>query len=214
MISESHLQVTKTARVFFAGNAADVEVDTAVIVLHGYGMLPSYFLRKFEPLSSDKWLFVAPEGLHRFYTQGSSGRVGASWMTKEDRLTDIAYNNKYLDQIMDIPAVAGAKKKVLLGFSQGTATAVRYYCQSSIQFDQVILWAGVFPHDLSLPENVTRLNETALEIVVGKQDEYLTSDAVLQVSDLLKEAGVKCNVTWFEGTHVIDGETLIKVLNG
>ena len=213
MISETHLKVTKTARVFFAGNAADVELDTAVIVLHGYGMLPAYFLRKFDPLATHKKLFVAPEGLHRFYTQGSSGRVGASWMTKEDRLTDIADNNKYLDQIMDIPAVAGAKKKVLLGFSQGTATAVRYYCQSNVQFDQVILWAGVFPHDLSLPDNVGRLNETALEIVVGRQDEYLTSDAVLQVSDLLKKAGVVCNLTWFEGSHVIDGDTLAKVLN-
>lgn len=213
MISETHLKVTKTARVFFAGNAADVELDTAVIVLHGYGMLPAYFLRKFDTLVSDKMLFVAPEGLHRFYTHGSSGRVGASWMTKEDRLMDIEDNNKFLDQIMDIPAVAGARKKVLLGFSQGTATAVRYYCQSNTPFDQVILWAGVFPHDLSLPDNVSRLNETRLEIVVGRQDEYLTNAAVSQVSDLLKEAGVACHVTWFDGAHVIDGDTLTRVLN-
>lgn len=213
MISESHIKVIKTARVFFAGNAADVEVDTVVIVLHGYGMLPSYFLRKFEPLSSDKWLFVAPEGLHRFYTQGNSGRVGASWMTKEDRLTDIADNNKYLDQIMDIPAVAGAKKRVLLGFSQGTATAVRYYCQSKTTFDHVILWAGVFPPDLSLPENVGRLNETKLEIVIGRQDEYITNEEVNQVYDLLRTANVMCNVIWFEGGHVIDTEVLESVLS-
>lgn len=213
MISETHLKVSKTARVFFAGNPADVEPAAVVIVLHGYGMLPSFFLRKFEPLVDEGTLFVAPEGLHRFYTQGSAGRVGASWMTKEDRLSDIADNNQYLDQIMDIPAVAGAQKRILLGFSQGTATAIRYFCQSKVKFDQVILWAGVFPPDLSLPENVSRLNETELEIVVGRQDEFLTNTDVLQVSDLLEKTGVSCNITWFDGPHTIDAPTLKMVLD-
>ena len=32
---------------------------------------------------------MAPEGLSRFYLEGFSGKVGATWMTREDRLNDI-----------------------------------------------------------------------------------------------------------------------------
>ena len=62
-------------------------------VLHGYGQLAEFFVRKFRELG-DEYLIVAPEGMHRFYLQGSSGRVGASWMTKEDREQDIKHDDE------------------------------------------------------------------------------------------------------------------------
>ena len=75
-----------------------------------------YFIRKFRALFDDL-LVVAPEGMHRFYLQGSSGRVGASWMTKEAREDDIADNLRWLQELdAHISAQYRPKRKLLLGF--------------------------------------------------------------------------------------------------
>src|ERR1051325_10016453 len=46
---------------------------------------------------------VAPEGLSRFYLseRATERRVGASWMTREDRLAEIADYLGYLDAVYD-----------------------------------------------------------------------------------------------------------------
>ncbi len=62
-----------------------------LIALHGYGQLAQYFAKKFDQLPKEYALLV-PEGMHRFYLDGNSGRVGASWMTKEGREMDIDDN--------------------------------------------------------------------------------------------------------------------------
>ena len=74
-----------------------------LIALHGYGQLAQYFAKKFIDLPEDYALLV-PEGMHRFYLEGTSGRVGASWMTKEGRELDIEDNlsnpNQLLSHVM------------------------------------------------------------------------------------------------------------------
>ena len=42
------------------------------------------------------YTIIAPQGLHKFYLEGTSGRVGASWMTKENREDDIKNYLVYL----------------------------------------------------------------------------------------------------------------------
>jgi hypothetical protein len=60
------------------------------LVTHGYGQLAKTFIRRFEPIMDAQTLVVAPEGLSRFYWGGFDGPVVASWMTREDRLDEIA----------------------------------------------------------------------------------------------------------------------------
>ena len=59
----------------------------------------SFLLKKFENLNDGSTLIIAPEALNRFYIDGTYNRVGASWMTKEERITDIKENNEYLDSL-------------------------------------------------------------------------------------------------------------------
>src|SRR5689334_7771778 len=75
-------------------------------VLHGYGQLAQYFLRKFRILEKYNICVIAPEGLSRFYLENitspsgrNSDRVGATWMTKENRLMDIEHYIQYLNTI-------------------------------------------------------------------------------------------------------------------
>ena len=118
--------VPRTARWWSAEPVEKAERRGTLIVLHGYGQLPEYFIRKFRPLAEAGWHVIAPEGAHRFYLQGTEGRVGASWMTKEARLDDIADQIVFLDALLgQLEEGMASGPRFLLGFSQGVATALR-----------------------------------------------------------------------------------------
>ncbi|MGB1122955.1 MAG: hypothetical protein ACPG08_05475, partial [Flavobacteriales bacterium] len=126
--------VTKTARYFTAGPAI-AEANGVLIALHGYGQLPEFFMRRLQPLADAGWAIIAPEGLHRFYLEGAHGRVGASWMTKEAREDDIADYVRYLDALSAELGLT-ERRPVLLGFSQGVATASRWVAMGQTAFSR------------------------------------------------------------------------------
>ena len=177
-----------------------------LIALHGYGQLAQYFARKFDPLPSDFALLV-PEGMHRFYLQGSSGRVGASWMTKEARETDIQDNLNYLNQLLSHIMEKHVFEEIcLLGFSQGGATAARWYHQGPSRFQQFILWASVFPPDIDKPVRTTGKKH----FVLGTEDPYYTQENQASECAYFLELGF--HIHRFEGKHDIDQATLISIL--
>jgi predicted esterase len=178
-------------------------------VLHGYGQLPEYFLKKFTNLERHDILFVAPEGLHRFYLNGSSGRVGSSWMTKEDRLNDIDDYCALLDQVADELLVDGGYRKVaLLGFSQGVATAARWSSRTKQTIDELILWSGAFPPDLSFKEAVSTIGPKPLHLLLGDQDEYAKAEQLEEQRVHLAENGIIAETQLFKGGHTIIEEVL------
>ncbi|HEX7024003.1 MAG TPA: hypothetical protein VF187_04210, partial [Gemmatimonadales bacterium] len=122
-----HLQVPRTARYLTQGDPEAAE--EVWFVLHGYGMLAAGFLRWFEPAVRPGRLLVAPEALSRSYHEEKGARrVGASWMTKEDRDVEIEDYVRYLDLLADqvIRALPGKPRVEIHAFSQGTATACRW----------------------------------------------------------------------------------------
>lgn len=168
-----------------------------------------YFIRHFAGLNSEDHLVVVPEGLSRYYTQGVYGRVGASWMTKEDRLDEIADYVKYLTQLkIDIESkVEITGKRILLGFSQGAATASRWVNEVDMNFNQLILWSGVFPPDLKLDGSVFR-KEMALEMVVGDEDEFVSEERLQENLHMMENLGLVPNISRFKGGHKILHEEL------
>src|SRR5438477_56805 len=82
---------------------------------------------------------VAPEGLSRFYLTESPAerRVGASWMTREDRLHEIDDYVRYLDGVYGNVVPRNARVTAL-GFSQGTATVCRWAGLGSSRIDRLI----------------------------------------------------------------------------
>jgi predicted esterase len=178
-----------------------------IIALHGYGQLAQFFFRKFAHVP-DNWGILVPEGPHRFYLEGSSGRVGASWMTKEWRHQDIADNNAYLQQLIEIMQETYPFASLhLLGFSQGGATAARLFQSYSETFKQLILWASVFPPDI---EKNDFPKGKKLDFVLGKQDPYFDSEKQQNLLTEYSELGFDNHS--FEGGHDIETSTLLKVL--
>lgn len=202
---EQHLTSTKTFRYFTYG---DIDKATKLIfVLHGYGQLAEFFIRKFHFLEED-YLIVAPEGMHRFYLKGASGRVGASWMTKEDRNSDINDNQSYLDKLYDtITNIKDFDSITLLGFSQGGATAARWFNTTNRKIDAFISWASVYPPDLMVEKNTSSKNNY---FAIGKKDEYFTEDTINKEVKFYESMNFKTFT--FEGTHNIDPATLNKIL--
>ena len=178
-----------------------------LVALHGYGQLAAFFIKKFNACSND-YTILAPEGPHRFYKNGYSGRVGASWMTKEAREDDIKDNINWLTEwLTDHLKENKYDKIILLGFSQGGATAARWYYNNPNLFDQLILWASVFPPDISKPK--IKLPNNNL-YVVGKNDEFINDEMRLNEVKFYQNIGFDTHV--YNGNHDIDPFVIQQIL--
>ncbi len=210
MPTEHHIKIPRTARYFTLGGAADpAEIW---VVLHGYGQLAERFIAKFAPLDDGRRLVVAPEGLSRFYTDEmrKHEKVGASWMTREDRLAEIEDYVAYLDLVLaEARAAPGAAaaRLVVVGFSQGAATATRWALRGAARVDRLVLWAGTLPPDIDLRAEAPRLSAMGLTIVAGEQDDWVQGNLALQ-EEAMAEAGVRYRLVEFDGGHSIDAEAL------
>lgn len=178
---------------------------------HGYGQLANYFLKRFELLDTGEHLVVAPEGLHRFYVKGFSDRVGASWMTKEDRTDDISDYVHFLDNVYDevMKELSKDVKVHVLGFSQGAATASRWLCMGKAKADDLILWAGAFPPDIDFKENIDVLAPLRKWVVIGDQDEFINEAQLNEHLQLLDKNEMKYELLRFSGKHEINAGALM-----
>ena len=202
-----------SARYFMDGG---ITPDTRQIwfVLHGYGQLAKYFLKKFNVLRSKGICVVAPEGLSRFSLEPGSGRpndrVGATWMTKENRAMDIANYVRYLDKVYHDVNGDHRIPTTILGFSQGSATASRWALSKNITFERLILWAGVFPADMDLKVGKETLKDKDVVLVYGSKDPFLTESGFGEMKALTTHAGITTTEIVFEGGHEIDDQTLLR----
>ncbi len=206
-ISKS-FKIERTAR-YFLSDEPSVFRPNLCFVLHGYGQLPQYFLRKFERLDRNDILFVAPEGLHRFYLEANAGRVGSSWMTKEDRLNDIEDYCKMLDQVATaLKADQEFERIAILGFSQGVATACRWANTTQMPYDSLIAWSGAFPPDLNFQQAMENLVPKDMHILCGDEDEFIDETRLQEHLSFLEGKGIKPKLTRFKGGHDINPDDL------
>ena len=204
---EHHLAVTRTARYQQLGELS-ARTRRVWFVVHGYGQLAAYFVRHFAFLTDgrDDTVVVAPEGLSRFYLQGNGGRVGASWMTRDDRLAEIDDHVGFLNQLAaqvlaQVPATVAI---TVLGFSQGTATVGRWLAQAAFRPAHLILWAGGFPDDLPADQARQLLQTLRLSLVIGSADEFITSDQAARHQQALEQLGATPQAYVFEGRHALN----------
>jgi predicted esterase len=197
------LKVERTVRYYLSDEPTDAHRHLC-FVLHGYGQLPQYFLRQFISLNRDDILFVAPEGLHRFYLEGSKGRVGSSWMTKENRAQDIADYVVMLEQVAEgIIKNKAFQKTAILGFSQGVAAACRWANATKIDFQSLISWAGAFPPDLDFASALENFEPKDLVLLCGDSDKYINEEKLQEHLSFLQEKGLQPRLKRFLGGHNI-----------
>ena len=115
---------------------------------------------RFEDIGSAMRLIVAPEALLRYYLStaptfhSASSKVGATWMTREDRESDIADYVDYLDTLYAEIFSRIRREDVsvtVLGFSQGGTTAYRWLTRGRAHADRLVMWGSQLPPEADLP---------------------------------------------------------------
>jgi predicted esterase len=213
---ENHITFSFTSRYYTMGNK-----DTAkqvVFAFHGYGQLARFFIQKFKTLEENNIYIVAPEALSRFYlqdvatrAQSRDTRVGASWMTREDRLTDIANYIAFLDAIYK-KEVQRKLPVTVLGFSQGAATAARWISTGRVAFDKLLLWGGLLPPDLDFPSTKKILQDKETILVMGNKDPFATDERFAEMEMISKKLEITARKVTYAGGHDIDAATLKSIL--
>lgn len=213
MIRKS-FSIQKTVDVCFSQELHS-EIDEVFYLFHGYAQLPEYFIRHFERFFRPNRLFVAPQGPSTLYIQGTSGRVGASWMTKHNRLNDIADINGYLNYLHESIKAHISPRATFntLSFSQGCAVTLRWLYQSSLKPKNIFIWGGTLPHDLPLELQREKLAASQLHIVNGVNDPYLKDELHSgEIRRLFEDNHIPFEWHTFEGGHHLDAETLERLI--
>jgi predicted esterase len=212
-MDQHNINIEKTGRYFTIGSFSE-QVENVWFVCHGYGRLGNYFLKNFESIVSEDTLIVSCEGLHRFYTEGFAGRIGASWMTKEDRLNDIKDYVNYLDKVYEeVNTKINLKSCTVnvLGFSQGGATVCRWMALGKAKANNLILWASVFPPDLDFNNQKQILKNITSYLLCGDEDEFASKEQIDGHLQLLRENNIPFEFIPFKGKHKIYKEVLIEL---
>ena len=208
-MSQTHwIPVVQEQRIDSLGTLSD-ETKHVWVGLHGYGQLVQFFARHFRSLVSEERAFVFPQGPHKFYLNGVHGRVGASWMTKDERLVDIDNQRKYLGSVFQWIKQQAPKATIhCVGFSQGVATIMRCIGHENVQPHSLLAWAGSWPPDLDEMNRAT-LEKLRFKACFGTQDEYITTEKQQEMQGYyLEKYNFEPLVSVYEGGHSFDAEKL------
>ncbi|NNC94860.1 MAG: hypothetical protein HKN92_04810 [Chitinophagales bacterium] len=208
----NHIRVSKTARYYTEG---DLNKNTKVVVflLHGYGQTALSMMKSCAGLKSDSRFLIAPEGLSRFYWEQFSGKVVASWMTSDDRETEISDYTRYLNKLYDqVQSISPDCKMICLGFSQGVATGTRWVSRNQRKFQKIISIAGAPAKEIDWNDPTDPINSIPHLYIVGNDDRWIDEKAIDRTRAKFDATGLNFEIEIFEGDHSINDEATAIIL--
>lgn len=214
-VTKSLVEVPRTGR-YFRLNSVQPMTKNVWIVFHGYGQLAEYFIKHFEDLDENENCIIAVEGLSRFYVDGLTGRVGASWMTKDEREQEIVDQSNYINTVLKdagIDSNSSQYNLIVMGFSQGTATAIRWMVNNNVRPKHLLMWAGSFPHDVDATKDSEIFKGLSLHYAYGLEDQFLKDVDMNEKLEEMKKTGMEIRSWTFDGKHVMDKPTLAKIVD-
>lgn len=214
-IRTANFRVQRHARVAVRGPDDPSVVREVWIVLHGYAQLAVDFAVAFEPIDDGTRLIIAPEALSRFYDprteagQHAQALVGASWMTRESRESEILDYLGWLDQCWAhfAPRLPTGIPLTVLGFSQGATTASRWVASGKVPAKRLICWGASLAPELPLGEGAV-LRGVETHVVIGSRDKFVSAEQVEEERVRLEAAGFPVIFHGFVGGHRLDDPTL------
>lgn len=210
-IQKNYIRVPKTAR-YYTVLPESRSINKVLFVLHGYAQLAVDFISEFDFPEVHNTLIAAPEGLSKFYFRN---KIGASWMTKEDRLNEIHDYAEYLDYVLyEIKNMFDLNDAeiIVLGFSQGVHTAVRWFTLSQNDFSKLILCSSDFPKDADMERLKKKLSRSEMFYLIGNKDEIISREIFDGSLDFLKINKVPFECIIFDGKHNIDNKSISAII--
>ena len=204
------IRTEKTGHYFTHGTMTE-NTRYVWVCLHGYGQLGKYFIQRFEFLDPALHFVIVPEGLNRFYFEGVNEKPVASWMTKEDRLDEIADYVLYLEALrIKIGWERYRNVKIIyFGFSQGVTTMLRWLQNIAPRADYLLLWAGGIPDDILFEHRRNYFRQIVCHYFLGDGDPYIKPGMLEDKKDLIDASGLDINLKLYKGDHRIDPNVLL-----
>ncbi len=205
------IRTEKTGHYFTHGTMTE-KTRYVWVCLHGYGQLGKFFIQRFEFLDPALHFVVVPEGLNRFYFEGVNEKPVASWMTKEDRLDEIADYVLYLEALRNKIGWERNKnvKIIYFGFSQGVTTLLRWLQNIAPRADYLLLWAGGIPDDILFEHRRNYFRQIVCHYFLGDADPYIKSAMLEEKKDLVDASGLDVNLKLYKGDHRIEPNVLMQ----
>lgn len=199
---QSTFTTPRTAH-YYSTETGPSEPENVWILFHGYGQSAMHFLNNFKDFSPQNSLLIAPEGLSKFYLKGVDGRVGASWMTKENRENEIQDQLNFVDNLLVKIDPESLLKIHLLGFSQGAAVACRWYQYTTRKVETLVIWGAGLPIETNA-KMAQKYEQCNTVFVLGDEDEFIREERLTQYYQSLKELSFRHNVINYKGGHRLE----------
>ncbi|SMG25622.1 alpha/beta hydrolase [Arenibacter troitsensis] len=210
---EKQISYTST-NTYSTMNTLNTSTKNVWIVFHGIGFLSRYFIKYFRELPKEENYIIAPQAPSKYYLNKDFKHIGASWLTKENTMLETTNVLNYLDSLFATINIPAHCQLIVLGFSQGVSIATRWTAKSKINLDQLILYAGGIPEELT-PEDFKFLlaKNAKVKMVLGNKDEFIT-EARLQKEEKKMNSlfSGKAELIKFDGGHEIKKDVLIGLI--
>ena len=211
-IKTHHIATPKTARYTAYGELSS-KTKYFWFVLHGSNMLSEQMLYKFKDFDPETHFVIAPEGLSRFYVNGFGGEVVASWMTKRDRLEEIHDFSVYCSTLYNtyVQKLPDFCKTIIMGFSQGGVTAMRWLHHLDVTVDFLIPYACWIPEDIDYLTAKTDWNKICKILTYGSEDQFLNEKKIIEIQEICKAGNLEFHNEIYAGDHRVDKKQLKKI---
>ncbi|APY00437.1 alpha/beta hydrolase [Lacinutrix venerupis] len=197
-----------TTKPYSTLNKLTEKTKNVWFVCHGMGYLSKYFIKYFKNLNTEENYIIAPQAPSLYYQKGFK-HVGASWLTKENTLTETENIMSYFDAVLAEEKIPNHINLIVLGYSQGVSVATRYIKNRQLQCAQLVLHSGGIPKELVA--NDFKHLKAKVSLIYGTEDEYLNEERIAYETSRANELfGKDVNIIAFKGKHVVN----VDIING
>ena len=203
-----------TANTYSTMNTLNEKTRNVWVVFHGIGFLSRYFIKYFNELPKEENYIIAPQAPSKYYLNKDFKYVGASWLTKENTVLETTNVLNYMDNLFTSENIPAHCQLIVLGFSQGVSIATRWAAKSKINLDQLILYAGGIPEELTPDDFKFLLARNAkIKMVLGNKDEFITEARLIKETKKMDSLfSGKAELIKFDGGHEIRKDILISLM--
>ncbi len=181
------------------------------VVFHGIGYLTKYFIRLFDTLDKKENYIIAPQAPSKYYKGTDYRRVGSSWLTKENTLTETKNVLNYTDAVIANENIPNNVNLIVLGYSQGVSIAGRWIASRKIKCNALVMISGGFPHELNREDFLFLQSETKITHILGEKDPYFEVEKVEAEKIRVKQIFPQIEFRLHPGGHELNPKTLVNL---
>ncbi len=182
------------------------------MVFHGMGYLSKYFINYFSELDADENYIIAPQAPSKYYQGKDFKHVGASWLTRENTMTETQNILNYVDAVYKKESIESFPNLIVMGYSQGVSIATRWVASREIQCNKLILHSGGIPAELEPSDFEFLSPNTQVIYLYGNKDQYITeareTEEKLKGNKLFQD---RLKIEVFDGIHEVNREILLNI---